>query len=204
LKRCSNKECCKQCGYVKFRGTMTKWPVQNLTQRTTEKHVQHHDTTEHVWRNVGYMYQKHTDKDWFYIFTSCCKSAWCSISLIILLQDVWIPTLSNQFSNRQSSCRLLQHDTCMYIINTGCIKTYKQNSTRKKQCTHTYVHTCTWYVSLPSLNSVNLLYSVWRQCTHTYLVCFSAVLEQCKLAVLGMKTIHAYIPGMCHRRPWAV
>ena len=24
LKRCSNKECCKQCRYVKFKGTMTK------------------------------------------------------------------------------------------------------------------------------------------------------------------------------------
>jgi len=24
LKRCSNKECCKQCRYVMFKGTMTK------------------------------------------------------------------------------------------------------------------------------------------------------------------------------------
>ena len=28
--RCSNKECCKQCRYVKFKGTMTKWPLQKL------------------------------------------------------------------------------------------------------------------------------------------------------------------------------
>jgi len=27
MKRCSNKECCKQCRYVKFKGTMTKWPA---------------------------------------------------------------------------------------------------------------------------------------------------------------------------------
>ena len=27
LKRCSNKECCKQCRYVMFKGTMTKWPM---------------------------------------------------------------------------------------------------------------------------------------------------------------------------------
>jgi len=27
LKRCSNKECFKQCRYVMFKGTMTKWPV---------------------------------------------------------------------------------------------------------------------------------------------------------------------------------
>ena len=45
LKRCSNKECCKQCRYVKFKGTMTKQPVQKLTHRTTQKHVQHHDAT---------------------------------------------------------------------------------------------------------------------------------------------------------------
>jgi len=25
---------------------MTKWPVQNLTHRTTQKHVQHHAATE--------------------------------------------------------------------------------------------------------------------------------------------------------------
>jgi len=41
LKRYSNKECCKQCIYVKFKGTMTKWPVQKLTHITTQKHVQH-------------------------------------------------------------------------------------------------------------------------------------------------------------------
>jgi len=33
-KRCSKKKCCKQCGQVKFMGTMTKWPVQ--------KHTEHH------------------------------------------------------------------------------------------------------------------------------------------------------------------
>ena len=36
LKRCSNKECCKQCRYVKFKGTMTKWPVQKKTQNDTK------------------------------------------------------------------------------------------------------------------------------------------------------------------------
>ena len=35
-KRCSKKKCCKQCGQVKFKGTMTKWPVQ--------KHTEHHKT----------------------------------------------------------------------------------------------------------------------------------------------------------------
>jgi len=57
LKRCSKKECCKQCRYVKFKGTVTKWPVQKPTQdmsvrlyknQHTErqlKHVEHHDAT---------------------------------------------------------------------------------------------------------------------------------------------------------------
>ena len=46
LKRCSNIEYCKQCRYVKFKGTMTKWPVHKLTHRTTQKHLQHHDATD--------------------------------------------------------------------------------------------------------------------------------------------------------------
>jgi len=46
LKRCSKKECCKQCRYVKFMGTLTKWPVQKPTQRKTQKHVEHHDATD--------------------------------------------------------------------------------------------------------------------------------------------------------------
>jgi len=46
LKRCLNQECCKQCRYVMFKGTMTKWPVQKLTQGTTQKLLQHHDATD--------------------------------------------------------------------------------------------------------------------------------------------------------------
>jgi len=46
VKRSSNKECCKHYRYVKFKGTMTKWPVQKLTHRTTQKHIQHHDETK--------------------------------------------------------------------------------------------------------------------------------------------------------------
>ena len=41
LKRCTNKECCKQCRHV-----MTKWPVQKIAQGTTQKLLQHHDTTD--------------------------------------------------------------------------------------------------------------------------------------------------------------
>jgi len=40
-----NKEWCKQCRYVMFKSTMTKWPVQKLTQGTTQKLLQHHDAT---------------------------------------------------------------------------------------------------------------------------------------------------------------
>jgi len=46
LKRCSKKECCKQCRYIKLNGTMTKWPVQNPTHKTTQKHVEHQDATD--------------------------------------------------------------------------------------------------------------------------------------------------------------
>jgi len=30
------QECCKQCRYVKFKGTMTKWPVQKQTHKTAQ------------------------------------------------------------------------------------------------------------------------------------------------------------------------
>ena len=43
FRRCSKKVCCKQCRYVKFTGTMTKWPVQKPTHRTTQKHVERKD-----------------------------------------------------------------------------------------------------------------------------------------------------------------
>ena len=46
LKRCTNKECCKQCRHGMFEGTMTKWPVQKLAQGTTQKLLQHHDATD--------------------------------------------------------------------------------------------------------------------------------------------------------------
>ena len=35
------KEGCKQCRYVKFKGTMTKWPVQKSTHRMTQKHIEY-------------------------------------------------------------------------------------------------------------------------------------------------------------------
>ena len=37
------KKCCKQCGQVKFMGTMTKWSVQ--------KHTEHHKTRSIQRRN---------------------------------------------------------------------------------------------------------------------------------------------------------
>ena len=40
------KEFCKQCRYDKFKGTMTKSPVQKPTHRTTQKHAEHHDATD--------------------------------------------------------------------------------------------------------------------------------------------------------------
>ena len=38
------EKCCKQCGQVKFMGTMTKWPVQ--------KHTEHHKTRSIQRRNI--------------------------------------------------------------------------------------------------------------------------------------------------------
>jgi len=56
LKRCSSKECCKQCRYVMFKGTMTKWPVQKTNTRNDTK------TLTTSWRN------RHLDKLYFCVF----------------------------------------------------------------------------------------------------------------------------------------
>jgi len=32
--------------HVKFKGTITKWPVQKQTHRKTQKHVEHQDGTD--------------------------------------------------------------------------------------------------------------------------------------------------------------
>jgi len=39
------EECCKRCRHVKFKGNMTKLPVQKQTQRTVQKHTEHHKAT---------------------------------------------------------------------------------------------------------------------------------------------------------------
>ena len=45
LNWCSKKYCCKQCKHVKFKGTMTKWPVQKESLRTAQKHAEHQAAT---------------------------------------------------------------------------------------------------------------------------------------------------------------
>ena len=37
---------CKQCRHVRFIATLTKWPVQNQTHRTTQKHEEHQDAPD--------------------------------------------------------------------------------------------------------------------------------------------------------------
>jgi len=41
-----HKECCKQSKDFKFKGTVTKWPVQKPTHMTTQKHIKHEDATD--------------------------------------------------------------------------------------------------------------------------------------------------------------
>jgi len=37
LKRCSKKECCKQCRHLKFKDTMKNWPAHKQTHRITHR-----------------------------------------------------------------------------------------------------------------------------------------------------------------------
>jgi len=45
LKRCSKKECCKQCRHAKFKGTMTKNTQNNTKTPRTPKRNRHSDKT---------------------------------------------------------------------------------------------------------------------------------------------------------------
>ena len=56
MKRCSKNECCKQCRQVKFKGTMTKWPVQKPIHRTTQTHVEHQDATDIQKKTLIFIY----------------------------------------------------------------------------------------------------------------------------------------------------
>ena len=62
LKKYSNKECCKQCRYVMFKDTMTKWRVQKLIQETTQKLLQHHDVTD-IQKNYIFVFS-----DFYFLF----------------------------------------------------------------------------------------------------------------------------------------
>jgi len=46
LMRCSKNKCCKQCRHVKFKGTMTKLPVQKQTLRTAQTYTEPQDATD--------------------------------------------------------------------------------------------------------------------------------------------------------------
>ena len=45
LKRCSKKNVVNNVDMSSLRAPLQKWPVQKLTYRMTQKHIQHHDAT---------------------------------------------------------------------------------------------------------------------------------------------------------------
>jgi len=102
-RRCSKKKCCKQCGQVKFMGTMTKWPIQ--------KHTEHHKTRSKQGRN------RHKEITIFCVFRFFCFL----FSIFNYLKDFsrkcWITALVrsmkiigglNQFS-AAANLTLIQH-----------------------------------------------------------------------------------------------
>ena len=46
LKRCSKTNVVNNVDMSSLRETMTQWPVQNPSHKTTQKHVEHHDATD--------------------------------------------------------------------------------------------------------------------------------------------------------------
>ena len=47
----------------KFKGTLTKWPVQKLTHRTRQKHLKHND--EHTFRKAIFL----CFSDFYFLFS---------------------------------------------------------------------------------------------------------------------------------------
>ena len=85
LRRCSKNECCEQCRHVKFKGTMTKWPVQKQTHRTAQKHAKHQDATD-IQKKLVFVYfsdfifciydcvNNFTKKCWVAAFVRACHA----------------------------------------------------------------------------------------------------------------------------------
>jgi len=74
-RRCSKKKCCKQCGQVKFMGTMTKWPVQ--------KHTEHHSWIRLVVHDVAWVFKNEMVKTYMIhgetqnvMLNNCACSFW--------------------------------------------------------------------------------------------------------------------------------
>ena len=101
LKRCSNKECCKQCRYVMFNGTMTKWPVRKLTQGTTQKLLQHHDATD-IKTNYIFVFLDF----YFFYFLFIDNSP----------RNVELPPWYGQWTVPQLSIMIIYNSTCSILI----------------------------------------------------------------------------------------
>jgi len=65
------EKCCKQCGQVKFMGTMAKWPVQKHTEQNTE-----YTKTQQTLGNKYFVLCKHNnifdDTTTFNLLTCIC------------------------------------------------------------------------------------------------------------------------------------
>ena len=87
LKRCSNKECCKQCRYVMYKGTVTKRPVQKLTQRTTQN--SYNIMTQQTFRQTIFLC--FSDFSFFIFFfidnflNEFSKKCWCLSNLVFAI-----------------------------------------------------------------------------------------------------------------------
>ena len=90
LKICSKKECCKQCRHVKFKGTMTKWPVRRKTHRTTQ--------------NAQNTKTQHNNKA---IFTQATQKAMKKLKCLILCTNVCLYLLFRMHIVCMRFCRKL-------------------------------------------------------------------------------------------------
>ena len=104
LKRRSKKECCKQWRYVKFKGTMKKWPVQKPTHRRTQKTR----TCRTPWRN------RHLEKNCFCVFRLKLFDVYLYICVLFCHVKQWIFFYKYLFG-----MLYLTHYLCLNLANNS-------------------------------------------------------------------------------------
>jgi len=111
LKTCSKKECCKQCGHVKFKGTMKQ-------RLYTEKHTEQHKTRRRTPRCNRHSENTHT---LFYVLLEIFFTlTWTLLSLSAddwLLKYMTKITVTTDPKKRHSGCSIINQNSRSRVVS---------------------------------------------------------------------------------------